>query len=537
MFQDDLGSGTKKTRKNERTEKDEKQTIFKSPFISSEPTNFIPDLRPPKRVISSPVKRNHKRSSYVGSINLNDIHSRNRKPLSFTNNKQNSMVDDFQSKDFDGNDNALANFPVLQPPRRHIEVVTTNKEYNINTLKLMEPEQKVMDDKDIFSLDLNPFSENTSIFSMVPTGASSSVFDFNSYLKSVTSNLKSASELTSNITKSMNLLDLSNPIKVDLIRDKQLISSLDLDCVRRSSTWDSDVETEDGLDLEFNFEQKNNIESQIPSLYDPFNKVLTGKKYQSYRNASPILGRSGIPLKIYSDNINVNKNIKVKSPNTSQESDNTLWSKHLVVQEIKKDLSQCEPHHRIFVHNLKSAIKPIPKNMLNLIVEASDGSLEDATKYATEINAQNSVGVPVPEKVTELVNIPTNGPTVNGVRKSAIIRGIKARTNLKDNKREQKDNAVTLSKYPDKLSEYPNMLSIGNNNWKNITANINSSSSFKGFYSLKEKHQFQKRNTAKVEGKENVNAVVTVGFKRSRGNETYSLSGRKHVNWAESLEW
>lgn len=529
MDQGNFGPGDNHSPLSKNNKKDKKQTIFKSPFINSESNMFIPNLLPKKRPMSSPVKKTHKRSHSNGTINLNDIHLRNREPLKF-NNQKSSMLDDFQFGGVDDSDNLLINFPVLKPPKRIIDVVASNREYsfpntNGNLFDDLEPTKDTNDANRTFSLDFATSNESSSIFSMIPGGVSSPVFDFNSYLKSVTSNMKSASELTSGITKSMNLLDLSNPIKFDFLENKKLIDDLELDCVMRSNTWDSDAETEnDELELEFNFsneDKSTNMISQIPSLYDPFSKVLsTNKGNRSSRSASPEFGKSGIPLKIYSDT-------KLKSPNTSRGSDETICTKAPIIEEIKEDSTKCEPHHRIFVNNLKPAIKPIPKNLLNLVVESSDGSLDDATKYATEINAQNSVGIPVPEKVTELVNIPTNGPTINGVRKSAIIRGIKARTNLKEK------NNVKINKYPHKLSEYREILSTGNSNRLNISAN-----NFKGFYSLREKHRFEKRNESEAENKENCeNNYNNIGTKRPRGNESYNLSNNKRVNWAESLEW
>ncbi|TID25435.1 hypothetical protein CANINC_002971 [Pichia inconspicua] len=518
MNQGNFGPGENKRNTNEK----KNQTIFKSPFIKSE-KNFIPNLSPQKRTLSSPIKRTHKRSHSNGAITLEGIHSRNREPLTF-NHQKSSLLDEFQFGDLD-NENLLVNFPILKPPTRNIDVIANNREYNYQTNRsnLFDDLESSRNDRDSFNSSSS--NENTSIFSMIPGRGASSVFDFNSYLKTITSNMKVASEVTSGMVGPMRLLDFSNPIKLNVLEDKQLMDDLDLDCVMRSNTWDSDAETEnDELELDFNFSNQDNSSSRvskIPSLYDPFNKVINnGKTNRLSRSVSPELGKSGIPLKIYSDP-------KVKSPNTSRGSDETLWTKVPIVEEIKEDSTKCEPHHRLFVSNLKPAIKPIPKNLLNLIVESSDGSLDDATKFATEINAQNSVGIPLPEKVTELVNIPTNGPTINGVRKSAIIRGIKARTNVKN-----KNNLSTV-KYPHKLSEYREVLSLGNSNRLNINAN-----SFKGFYSLKEKHRFERRNEVETENKENFeNNNDNIVNKRPRWNENYNLNKGKRVNWAESLEW
>lgn len=85
----------------------------------------------------------------------------------------------------------------------------------------------------------------------------------------------------------------------------------------------------------------------------------------------------------------------------------------------------CSPEHRKLLNPGHSTIH-CRKNLLNLIVESSDGNLDDATKYATEINSQNSSGIPLPEKTTELVTIPTTGPSSNGIRKAAIVRATMA---------------------------------------------------------------------------------------------------------------
>lgn len=618
-----------------RSSKDDQQneqcvnrtTILKSPFITTNTSSSLPKLVPPSRKHTSPVKRSHKRSLSLSSsaINTNILYSRTRKPLSFSNSSEKpfNLLDDFQSDSSKEKNDLLSSHILLPPPQNSnfdlssIMDNTNIEKYNHNNTINNN------DDRDFFDLHLQSNSEkstskNGSIDSNVPALGYSNAYDFNSYLRLVTSNLLLGSENTKVATSKKYSLDLTNPIKIDLNEknDKPIFDSLELDCVVRSSVWDSDVETEDedGLDLslnlkkneknnlnDLNFENDNNqgkrkqnydvlksfdqsiintTDSQIPLLYDPINKIVNSKK-----NMIPFkqIDSSNIPIKIYSDS----QQSKIKSPISSRDSDETLHehdqlknseiltrkrspvnSSRLVkntnfAKEIQEDVTMKSlSHHHIFVENLKSALKPIPRTLLNMIVESSDGSLEDATKYATEINAQNSQGIPIPEKTTEIVNIPTTGPIVNGVKKSAIIRGVRAKSNIK--KRINNNDSKIKEKvgYFNTLAERRAATIQENQNRQNIIATVtNTSNNFKGFYSLQEKQQFMKRNIATnnfidepLEYKENYHSIntrtmeskmATEGsfnvFKRPRVNEsTFSKldsNGRKKVNWADSLEW
>ena len=596
----------------------------------------IPKLTPPTRKSNtSPTKRNN-----------------NNNTTSLISDSTFSLLDDFQNGD---NNETIDLFsaPSLMPPS------SLNSNDNIDPSKL-KPQNR-----GIFSFEIGsssssslssktntPSDANTSIFSMLPT-ISSNTFDFGSYLRSVTSTFQIKPTIPDNTTSiNKSLLDFSNPVKVDLLRadDQNLLDDLELDCVVRASHWESDVESDDDLELDlssdgtkdvgsdnnmnmnmnmnkvrfthnqnendylkyfnqaktnnnnissntskvsFNFDSKHssNIPSQIPYLCDPLNSAITAKS--DSRHSSPIANdnlnintNSSIPLKIYSDNIFSPRN---NSPTSSQGSDKTLTENFNSIKGttqtiIKQDNSKCLPHHHIFAENLKSAFKPIPKTLLNLIVESSDGSLEDATKYATEINSQNSEGIPIPEKTTELVNIPTAAPDINGVRKSAIIRGVRARTDIKKPKNKLSTRKNNNSEFSTKINQTNTFANNNNNNndiianrekrvifntlgerrralnsessnTQNIRANNHIDTSFKGFYSLQEKQQFYKRNiqnnnNSKLYEKENysfnddsntITKSFPTAFKRARVNETYNTvyddNGKKKVNWADTLEW
>ncbi|CDK29720.1 unnamed protein product [Kuraishia capsulata CBS 1993] len=84
----------------------------------------------------------------------------------------------------------------------------------------------------------------------------------------------------------------------------------------------------------------------------------------------------------------------------------------------------CKPLHSI-ISNIARPVLMHRKNTLNLIVDAENGDMDDATKYATEINSQNCEGIPIPERTNELVTIPASGE--GRVRKAALIRAVLVR--------------------------------------------------------------------------------------------------------------
>lgn len=138
----------------------------------------------------------------------------------------------------------------------------------------------------------------------------------------------------------------------------------------------------------------------------------------------------------------------------------------------------CTPVHRTFRKPSKPSIK-VRENLLNLIVESSDGNLDDATKYATEINSQNSSGIPLPEKTTELVTIPTTGPAIGGIKKAAIVRALLAKASLEV----QKDHHSNTTSMKAPLKE---SVSFHGHHAKHV-----------GFYTANEKLNFVRENVVK----------------------------------------
>ncbi|GMM28694.1 hypothetical protein DAMA08_014100 [Martiniozyma asiatica (nom. inval.)] len=274
--------------------------------------------------------------------------------------------------------------------------------------------------------------------------------------------------------------------------------------------------------------QDLSLNSESPFTYDPLSSLThPNKSIQIFQDKdSPILhlkhkySRGGLSNEFSTPSIGFNvggKGIPDFSLSTIL-ADNSL-------EEIK-----CSPHHRRVSTPTKSTLKPIPKNLLNLIVESSDGCIEDAVRFATEINAMNSQGIPLPEKTTELVNIPTNGPpSQDGTIKSAIIRGIRARSGNKKRKRKRgddfplhdnKENSLnSQSKIPAPFTHHLSQRRqpLG----KHISASTNNSlSDAKGFYTAKERTEF---------GLQKPNFLISKGM--------VDLDKKKKVIWAQTLEW
>lgn len=98
--------------------------------------------------------------------------------------------------------------------------------------------------------------------------------------------------------------------------------------------------------------------------------------------------------------------------NNSNIADVTLALNKLIPDTLKTQSSYKQikkPCHRF--QNPKKSILVIPQEGLNLIVRSSKGSLEDATIYATEINASLSrkdFNLPLISNTDEVVTIPVN---------------------------------------------------------------------------------------------------------------------------------
>lgn len=78
----------------------------------------------------------------------------------------------------------------------------------------------------------------------------------------------------------------------------------------------------------------------------------------------------------------------------------------------------------------RSVLRPCLPGALNLVVHALHGDMNDATKYATELNANNLQGIPIPRSQDEVVTIPVHptrrtvhrAPGRSGPNKAAIVR-------------------------------------------------------------------------------------------------------------------
>ncbi|KAH3686769.1 hypothetical protein WICPIJ_002248 [Wickerhamomyces pijperi] len=68
----------------------------------------------------------------------------------------------------------------------------------------------------------------------------------------------------------------------------------------------------------------------------------------------------------------------------------------------------CDPIPRDVKLPLRSAIKSYDEPILNLFINSSTGVLAESTRFATEINSLNGVGIPLPKTVNELISIPVN---------------------------------------------------------------------------------------------------------------------------------
>lgn len=114
---------------------------------------------------------------------------------------------------------------------------------------------------------------------------------------------------------------------------------------------------------------------------------------------------------------------KIPLPTSSLPGGEIRRSKRLESQNIPTSPTRktCSPNKKF--DNLKPVLRIKSKNSLNLIVDSSTGQLHDATQYATEINANNGEGIPLPKTMNEQVTIPINGPRRSKIPKTAIVRG------------------------------------------------------------------------------------------------------------------
>lgn len=129
---------------------------------------------------------------------------------------------------------------------------------------------------------------------------------------------------------------------------------------------------------------------------------------------------------------------KIPLPTTTVLQNEIRRSKRLEQALIESSPSRkfCSPKKKLA--NLKPVLRIKSKNSLNFIVDSSTGQLHEATQYATEINANNGEGIPIPKTMNEQVTIPINGPRRSKIPKTAIVRGfsykIPSAKYLSDNK-------------------------------------------------------------------------------------------------------
>ncbi|ODQ77509.1 hypothetical protein BABINDRAFT_163516 [Babjeviella inositovora NRRL Y-12698] len=88
-----------------------------------------------------------------------------------------------------------------------------------------------------------------------------------------------------------------------------------------------------------------------------------------------------------------------------------------VVTESPKRIFRPNKHH-----SARPILKPPTFNRLNMLVYASNGDLDDATKYATELNATNARDIPLPDNTDEVVTIPVANSKQSA--KAAIVRAV-----------------------------------------------------------------------------------------------------------------
>ncbi|KAI5962961.1 uncharacterized protein KGF55_002753 [Candida pseudojiufengensis] len=121
------------------------------------------------------------------------------------------------------------------------------------------------------------------------------------------------------------------------------------------------------------------------------------------KSLSSLTRRKSLPL------IETN-NIPKKSPLYKKQSQSSI-----ILHGLCKPNNQLKPFKSCFNINESSIF----------IIESSTGLLNDATKFATELNGSKNDDLPYPEHENEVVQIPTNNLNNEEIVKMAIIRMIK----------------------------------------------------------------------------------------------------------------
>ncbi|ANZ77987.1 BA75_04416T0 [Komagataella pastoris] len=115
----------------------------------------------------------------------------------------------------------------------------------------------------------------------------------------------------------------------------------------------------------------------------------------------------------------------------------------------------CKPlsKEKIFSKLVKPALK-IPKKSLNLFVDSADGRLDEATKYATEINSLNAECIPLPENTNETVTIPAAHAAPSEKRGAIVRAALPMRLSSKLAQTQgQKQGFYTIHQFRDYLRE------------------------------------------------------------------------------------
>ncbi|ODV84236.1 hypothetical protein CANARDRAFT_29389 [[Candida] arabinofermentans NRRL YB-2248] len=331
----------------------------------------------------------------------------------------------------------------------------------------------------------------------------------------------------------------SSPDKGRMILDEifdhnENFDNLEFDNLDESSTNTDESETAPFNPSEQSLSSKQEIKSDTH-----FNSSSSFANFSS-KNYRFALGDDLSRTQIYTD----------PTPFTAEQIYNNYIRESYMVSHSSKQLRSpmriCSPSTTKHSEPEKPTLKS-RKNLLNLIVESSDGNLDDATKYATEINAINSTGIPIPEKTTELVTIPTSGPDIGGVKKSAIVKAILAR-----------NNPLSSDLHRHKLAGLKTK-----SNRSSIRSDVVQKN---GFYTKKEQREFLKRTersshfeeeddkenkrlkndnhtSAKMKtisplssNSQNPFGSGAVPVKKIFNFSSNSIKGKK-VTWATSLEW
>ncbi|KAI0460801.1 hypothetical protein LJB42_001601 [Komagataella kurtzmanii] len=173
----------------------------------------------------------------------------------------------------------------------------------------------------------------------------------------------------------------------------------------------------------------------------------------------------------------------------------------------------CKPlsKEKIFSKLVKPVLK-IPKKSLNLFVDSADGRLDEATKYATEINSLNAECIPLPENTNETVTIPAAHSAPHEKRGAIVRAALPMRLSSKLAQAQgQKQGFYTVHQFGDYLRE-------------------------KGFDGT-----FLPQFKTELDNKENINHRER--FVKMKDLKLINLKQSKHeilkknVRWAIDLEW